>query len=106
MMYYVFMSEDEDVRAALKDMSFKELTALQYKIRLEKQRKYDKKGMRFNGYLPEIYKPAIPIVLDYLYDNKVIQRRTMYNLASVAVSLVIDDIVAKIKESHEKDGTS
>ena len=106
MMYYLFMSEDEDVRAALKDMSFKELTALQYKIRLEKQRKYDKRGIRFSGYIPEIYQPAIPIVLDFLYDQKAIKKRTIYNLATASVALVIDDVLRQIRESREKGGTS
>ena len=99
------MDEEEDVRAALKDMSFKELTALQHKIRLEKQHKYENKGVKFSGYIPDMYKAAIPVVLDYLYDNKVIKKRTIYNLASVAVSLVIDDILDKIKKGRETSST-
>jgi hypothetical protein len=94
------MSEDDDVRDALKGMSFKELTTLQYKIRLEKQRKYENRGIRLTGYIPDIYKPAIPLVLDYLYDQKVIKKRTIYNLATVATTLVIEDVIAKIKEKQ------
>ena len=100
------MGEDDDVRDALKGMSFKELTDLQYKIRLEKQRKYSDRGMKFSGYIPDMYKAAIPVVLDYLYDQRVIKKRTIYNLATVSITLVIDDVVQKIKESREKDGTS
>ncbi len=100
------MDEEDEVRNALKDMSFKELTALQYKIRLEKQRKYGERGVKFSGYIPDIYKAAIPIVLDYLYDQKVIKKRTIYNLATVSITLVIDDVLSKIKQSRENDGTS
>lgn len=100
------MAEEDEIRSALKDMSFKELTALQYKIRLEKQRKYTNKGVKFSGYIPDSYKPAIPLVLDYLYDQKVIKKRTIYNLATVSITLVIDDVLDKIKKGREKEGTS
>ena len=99
------MGEDDDVRATLKEMSFKELTDLQYKIRLEKQRKYSDRGIKFSGYIPDMYKAAIPVVLDYLYDQKVIKKRTIYNLATVSITLVIDDVLDKIKKGRETSST-
>lgn len=80
-------------------MSVDELTRLQYMIRQEKQRKHVTQGIRFSGYIPEVYRDIIPIVLDYLSENGLIKKRSIYNLATMSVALVIDDVINKIKES-------
>ena len=82
-------------------MSVDELTRLQYLIRQEKQRKHVTQGIRFSGYIPEVYRDIVPLVLEYLKENGMIKKRSIYNLATMSVLLVIDDVVAKIKENSK-----
>ena len=79
-------------------MNVDELTRLQYMIRQEKQRKHVTQGIRFSGYIPEVYRDIIPIVLEYLAENGMIKKRSVYNLATMSVLLVIEDVIEKIKE--------
>lgn len=96
---YVFMSEDQQIASSIREMSVDELTRLQYMIRQEKQRKHVTQGIRFSGYIPEVYKDIVPIVLDYLSENGLIKKRSIYNLATMSIMLVIEDVIEKIKES-------
>ena len=93
------MSEDRQIASGIQEMSVDELTRLQYLIRQEKQRKHVTQGIRFSGYIPEVYRDIIPIVLEYLKENGMIKKRSIYNLATMSVLLVIEDVVEKIKES-------
>ena len=93
------MSEGQQIASTIQEMSVDELTRLQYLIRQEKQRKHVTQGMRFSGYIPEVYRDIVPIVLDYLKENGLIKKRSIYNLATMSVALVIDDVINKIKES-------
>jgi hypothetical protein len=56
-------------------------------------------GIRFSGYIPEVYRDIVPIVLDYLAENGLIKKRSIYNLATMSVLLVVEDVIEKIKES-------
>jgi hypothetical protein len=92
------MSEGQQIASSIKEMSVDELTRLQYMIRQEKQRKHVTQGIRFSGYIPEVYRDIVPIVLDYLAENKLIKKRSIYNLATMSIMLVIEDVIEKIKE--------
>ena len=96
---YVFMSADQQIASSIQEMSVDELTRLQYMIRQEKQRKHVTQGIRFSGYIPEVYRDIVPIVLDYLKENGLIKKRSIYNLATMSIMLVIEDVIEKIKES-------
>ena len=95
------MSDDRQIASGIREMSVDELTRLQYLIRQEKQRKHVTQGIRFSGYIPEVYRDIVPIVLEYLKENGMIKKRSIYNLATMSVLLVIDDVVAKIKENSK-----
>jgi len=95
---YVFMSAGQQIASSIQEMSVDELTRLQYLIRQEKQRKHITQGIRFSGYIPEVYRDIVPIVLDYLADNELIKKRSIYNLATMSIMLVIEDVIEKIKE--------
>ena len=92
------MSAGQQIASSIQEMSVDELTRLQYLIRQEKQRKHVTQGIRFSGYIPEVYRDIVPIVLDYLAENEMIKKRSIYNLATMSVLLVIEDVIEKIKE--------
>ena len=92
------MSEGAQIASTIQEMSVDELTRLQYLIRQEKQRKHITQGIRFSGYIPEVYRDIVPIVLDYLKENELIKKRSIYNLATMSIMLVIEDVIEKIKE--------
>jgi len=92
---------NEELTGAIKGMSVEELTRLQFVIRREKQYKHVAQGIRFSGYIPEPYRAVIPVVLEYLKENDLIKRRTIYNLATMSVMLVIEDVIEKIKAAGE-----
>jgi hypothetical protein len=92
------MSAGQQIASTIQEMSVDELTRLQYMIRQEKQRKHVTQGIRFSGYIPEVYRDIVPIVLDYLADNELIKKRSIYNLATMSIMLVIEDVIEKIKE--------
>jgi hypothetical protein len=92
------MSAGQQIASTIQEMSVDELTRLQYMIRQEKQRKHVTQGIRFSGYIPEVYRDIVPIVLEYLADNKLIKKRSIYNLATMSIMLVIEDVIEKIKE--------
>ena len=92
------MSEGAQIASTIQEMSVDELTRLQYLIRQEKQRKHITQGIRFSGYIPEVYRDIVPIVLEYLAENDLIKKRSIYNLATMSIMLVIEDVIEKIKE--------
>jgi hypothetical protein len=92
------MSAGQQIASTIQEMSVDELTRLQYMIRQEKQRKHVTQGIRFSGYIPEVYRDIVPIVLDYLAENGLIKKRSIYNLATMSIMLVIEDVIEKIKE--------
>lgn len=94
----VVMSEGAQIASTIQEMSVDELTRLQYLIRQEKQRKHITQGIRFSGYIPEVYRDIVPIVLEYLAENDLIKKRSIYNLATMSIMLVIEDVIEKIKE--------
>jgi len=98
---YVFMSEGAQIASTIQEMSVDELTRLQYMIRQEKQRKHVTQGIRFSGYIPEVYRDIVPIVLEYLKENGMIKKRSIYNLATMSIMLVIEDVIEKIKENSK-----
>jgi len=100
------MTQSSELNSALREMSVEDLTDLQRRIRLEKQRKHISQGIRFTGYIPEGYRDIIPIILDYLKENDIIKKRSIYNLATMSIRLVIDDVIDKIKEKGEMPKTS
>jgi len=99
------MDESRNIKEDVREMSEKELTELQHAVRLEKQRKYKKKGAQFCGYIDEEYKEFVPIVMDYLMDKGFITKKTMYNLSSMAIRQVIDTVRMEIRKDNQKPRT-
>ena len=100
------MDESRNIKEDVRGMSEKELTELQHAVRLEKQRKYTKKGIQFCGYLDEGYKEVIPLVMDYLMYKKYISKKTMYNLSSMAMRQVIDTVLEEMRKDNQKPRTA
>ena len=100
------MDESRNIKEDVRGMSEKELTDLQHAVRLEKQRKYKKKGIQFCGYITQEYKEVIPLVMDYLMDKNYISKKTMYNLASMAIRQVIDTVLEDMRRDKQKPRTS
>ena len=101
----LFMDEGRNIKDDVRGMSEKELTALQHAVRLEKQRKYKKTGIQFCGYIDKEYKEVIPLVMDYLMYKKYISKKTMYNLASMAIRQVIDAVLEEMRKDKQKPRT-
>jgi len=137
------MVEIDDFRDEIKGLTKEELTEIQRAIRLEKQAKYEKKGLNLYGYISEEekkYSPIvmewllgkeanktvygvtstsvklvvevvrengehIPLVLDWLYDKEMISEKTIYNLITMAVKLVIQSTLDEIRKSGQKPKT-
>jgi hypothetical protein len=100
------MDENRNIKDDVRGMTEKELTDLQHAVRSEKQRKYKKKGIQFCGYIPQEYKEVIPLVMDYLMDKNYISKKTMYNLASMAIRQVIDTVLEDMRRDKQKPRTS
>ena len=99
------MNESKNIKENIGEMTEKELSDLQYAIRLEKQRKYRKKGLQFCGYIDEQYKESIPFVMNHLKDIGYITKKTMYNLSSMAVRQVIDTVLKDLRKDKQKPRT-
>jgi len=99
------MDESRNIKDDVRGMSEKELTALQHAVRLEKQRKYKKKGIQFCGYIAQEYEEVIPLVMDYLLDKHYISKKTMYNLSSMAIRQVIDTVLEEMRRDKQKPST-
>ena len=100
------MDESRNIKDDVRGMTEKELTELQHAVRLEKQRKYKKKGIQFCGYIDEEYKEFVPMVMNYLKDTGFITKKTMYNLSSMAIRQVIDTVRNEIRRDKQKPRTS
>ena len=99
------MLESEELKETLNEMSMDDLSAIQTQIRDAKRKRYRSKGKLIHGYVGEKYTNAIPVVIDYLYDQKVLERKTIYNLVRVSVELVIEDVLQKIKNNRDVTST-
>lgn len=99
------MVELDKFRAEIKGLTKEQLTDIQRAIRLEKMAKYTKKGLKLHGYLSESEKQHIPLVLDWLKDAGWIENKTIYNLTTVAVKVLIQTVHENIRKSGQKPRT-
>jgi len=100
------MLETDELKKTLSEMTVEELSAIQTEIRYAKRKKRGVGGKIIHGYVGEKYKNAIPIVIDYLYDQKILERKTTYNLVRLSVEMVIEDVLQKIKNNLDATSTS
>lgn len=99
------MVEIDTFRAEIKGLSKEQLTEIQRALRLEKQLKYKKKGLNLYGYISEEHKKFVPLVMDYLQREKMIKNKTIYNMTTVAVKLLIKSVRDNISESGQHPRT-
>jgi hypothetical protein len=59
------------------------------------------KGLRFHGYIPNEFLPYKKLVLDYLVDNGLIKKPSMYALASFATRSLFISVLKQIKKAQE-----
>lgn len=95
------MVEIDTFRAEIKGLSKEQLTEIQRALRLEKQLKYKKKGLNLYGYISEEQKKFVPLVMDYLQREEMIKNKTIYNMTTVAVKLLIKSVRDNISESGQ-----
>ena len=100
------MVEIDTFRAEIKGLSKEQLTEIQRALRLEKQLKYKKKGLNVYGYISEEQKKFVPLVMDYLQKEEMIKNKTIYNMTTVAVKLLIKSVRDNISESGQHPRTS
>ena len=100
------MLETEELKDALNDMTIEDLSTIQAEIRYAKRKRYKIKGKFVQGYVGEQYRDAIPVVIDYLYDQKIIEEKTIYNLVKLSVEMVVEDVLSKIKNNLNVASTS
>lgn len=82
------MAEIDNFRDKIKGLTKEQLTELQRELRLEKQAKYEKKGLDLYGYISEEEKEYIPIVMEWLLGKEA--NKTVYGVTSKSVKLVVD----------------
>ena len=99
------MVEIDTFRAEIKGLSKEQLTEIQRALRLEKQLKYKKKGLNLYGYISEEQKKFVPLVMDYLQREEMIKNKTIYNMTTVAVKLLIKSVRDNISESGQHPRT-
>ena len=81
----------EDVKTASLE-EIKKVRLLLYKATRRRKGKY------FTGYLHGEYYEYAPIVIDYLYENGLIKKRSLYALVSFAAENLIATVVKTIKQ--------
>ena len=99
------MVEIDTFRAEIKGLSKEQLTEIQRALRLEKQLKYKKKGLNLYGYISEEQKKFVPLVMEYLQNKELIKNKTIYNMTTVAVKLLIHQVREILQTQEQKPRT-